>query len=199
MEIAGGVVGIVGLADLYSACKEAIEAFNSYRHFESESRYFIDRFNLDKYLLQRWANYVEIADSKLNEKHHTSLDDRKVKSLIKSTLFSIQEIFTNIEGTSSILQPEEKISNLLDFIYLLRSIQRRLTNQNPNSVSILKRNKFKWALGKKATLSTQIGIFGLLVDKLHSVISISELNEVSKPGLRQWMNKLAHSLSDISA
>lgn len=198
MEAAGLAIGIAGLAGLFSACKEAVEQVDSYRHFGSESRQIVSRFNANKLLFQRWADHVGFANNKLKEVHHSSLDDVTVAWTIRTTLSCIQEILENTEGTSSTLQLELQNSNLLDPTHLAGSLQKRNINHGQNSRSVSKKKKLSWALGKKAKFSTQVEFFGILVKDLYSVVPIPNVCDVSDPDLKQWIDKHEHSLSGNS-
>lgn len=194
MELAGGVISIVSLIGLVHTCNEAIEQFDSYRQFEYESRNIMTRFDLNKFLFRKWTDHVGIANNKLNEKHHPNLNDDKMTSLISETLFSIKEIFKNIEATSSALQRQREIENSFDFIDLLASLSKRSINQISNSASVSKRYKMSWAFDKNTKFNKEVETFGLLMKRLYRVVSIA----ISESELRQWMNKIASSLSDIS-
>jgi hypothetical protein len=194
MELAGGVISIVSLVGLVHTCNEAIEQFDSYRQFGYESRNIMTRFDLDKFLFRRWTDHVGIANNKLNEEHHPSLDDGKVASLISETLFSIKGILKCTEATSSALQRQRETENSPDFIDLLASLSKRPINQISNSASVSKRYKMSWALGKNTKFSKEVETFGLLVERLYRVVPIA----VSESELRQWMDKVAGSLSGIS-
>lgn len=198
MEVAGLAIGIAGLAGLFSACKEAVEQVDSYRHFGSESQQIVSRFKANKFLFQRWADHVGIANNKLKDVHHSSLDNVTVASTISSLLSSIQEILKNTEATSSTLQLELPNSNLLDPTHLPGSLQKRHTNHGPNSASVSSKNKLSWALSKKTKFSTQVEIFGLLVKDLYSVVPIPRACDVLDPDLKQWIDKLEHSLNGNS-
>lgn len=167
MEIAFGVVGLAGLAGLFKVCQEAIEQFESYRGFKNESRIVMNRFHVYKHMFKKWADYVGIADDKLNEKHHTSLDDREVASLISRTLFDIQETLKNMEATSTTLQ---RIDDPQDCTDLLGPLQRRPTGQSPKFASVSTRLRVTWALGKNTKFSKQVHTFIALVEDLYSVI-----------------------------
>jgi dTDP-4-dehydrorhamnose reductase len=104
MKLASEIISIVSLIDLVHICNETIEQFDSYQQFEYESRNIMTRFDLNKFLFRRWTDHVDIANNKLNEEHHSSLNDDKVASLISETLFSIKEILKSIKATSSALQ-----------------------------------------------------------------------------------------------
>jgi ankyrin repeat protein len=183
-DIALGVAGLGGLASLVKACQEATEQFESYRDFQHESRIVMNRFHVYKHKFRKWADYVGIVDNKLNEKHHTSLDDRDEASLISRTLFDIQETLKNIEATSTTLGES---NNPRDCINLLGSLQRRPTGQSPNSASVSRIQRASWALVKNTKFSKQVHTFTLLVEDLHTVIPIP-----------QWMDNDTGLLSGIA-
>jgi ankyrin repeat protein len=183
-DIALGVAGLGGLASLVKACQEAIEQFESYRDFQHESRIVMNRFQVCKHKFRKWADYVGIVDNKLNEKHHTSLDDPDEAELISRTLFDIQETLKNIEATSTTLGESD---NPRDSINLLGSLQRRPTGQSPNSASVSRRQRASWALVKNTKFSKQVHTFTLLVEDLHTVIPIP-----------QWMDNDTGLLSGIA-
>ena len=175
MDLALGIAGLAGLAGLFKVCQEAIEQFESYKGFKYESRIVMNRFHVYKHKFRKWADYVGIADNKLNEKHHSSLDDREVVLLISRTLFDIQETLKNMEATSTTLR---EIDNPQDCTNLLGSLQRRPTGQSPNSASVSTMLKVSWALGKNTKFSKQVHTFIALVEDLYIVIP--------NP---QWMDK----------
>lgn len=200
MEATGLIIGIAGLAGLFSACKEAVDQVDSYRHFGSESRQIMAQFEASKFLFQRWADHVGITNNNFNnlkELHHTSLDNVGV-ALIRTILLSIQEILKNTDGTSSTLQLELHNSNpLLDPTHLSGSLQTRPTTQGRNFAPVTKKSKISWALRKKTKFSGQVEAFGKLVGNLYSIVPIPEPCEVSDPDLKQWFDKLGHSLNGI--
>lgn len=167
-------LGVAGLAGLFKICQEAIEKFKAYRHFENESRNIMTVFDVDKLRYRKWAEYVGFADNELNDKHHASLDDGEVAWLISRILSIIQEILNNTAESSTILQLEREINKSQDSTSLSGSLYRRPIGQIPHSASVSKRFKLSWAVGKKLKFSEQVNNFGVLVEKLYSVVPIED-------------------------
>ncbi|MCJ1462826.1 hypothetical protein MMC07_001429 [Pseudocyphellaria aurata] len=194
MEVAGLIVGIAGLAGLFSACKEAVDQVDSYRHFEFESRQIQARFDISKFKFERWVKHVGSTNGELKEVHHTSLDNVAVAQAMRTILSSIQEILENADRTSSTLQLELQDSSSLDPSHPPGFLRKRPTNQGPNFAPVSKKSKISWALGKKTKISGQVETFETWVEKLYSIVQIP----MPDPDLKQLIDKLGHSLSEES-
>ncbi|KAF2188906.1 hypothetical protein K469DRAFT_541182, partial [Zopfia rhizophila CBS 207.26] len=54
MEPGGLAVGTVALASLFGTCLEALEKFDSYRDFRTDSRHLTTQFKADKLRFEKW-------------------------------------------------------------------------------------------------------------------------------------------------
>ncbi|KAK7409419.1 hypothetical protein QQX98_008380 [Neonectria punicea] len=60
METVGLVVGVAGLAGLFTSCLEAVDKVQSYQTFETDSYVLDTRFKVAKARFERWGPGVGI-------------------------------------------------------------------------------------------------------------------------------------------
>ncbi len=171
MEIAFGVVGLVGL---FGACMGAMERLHSYKFAGHESSYIIAAFNADKLLFQRWAEGVGIADNKLEDVHHPDLNNALVATVVGNILSSIRDIFKMTDSISSkllIASIDSEISSLKTTKGTSKGDLIDMKNSQPLTS---RRARVSWALGGKTNLTAQVEVFGLLVAKLYRVIPVEK-------------------------
>ena len=172
-------MGVAGLAGLFGACMGAMEHLHSYKIAGHESSYVIAAFDADKLLFQRWADSVGIAENKLEDVHHPDLDNAAVVSVVGNILSSIRDIFKMTDSISSKLL----LKSINSEMFSLQKTQdfpkgNLLGMKNTQSLDS-KRARISWALGAKTNLTTQVEVFGLLVEKLYGIIPIEKAGNFS--------------------
>jgi len=168
MDPIGFTIGVVGLAGLFSVCLDVIETVDSYKDYGPESRSIIAQFEADKHLFKNWAQDVGIDRDKTNNNYQNRLDDPETNLIVQKVLSSIQEIFSQTEGTVSNLQPAVDVGPT-SFPRGIHFLNTRQKSQNPGA-AISKRGRIGWSLRSKAKFIYQVQQFGALVQRLHSLV-----------------------------
>ncbi|MCJ1346752.1 hypothetical protein MMC31_004970 [Peltigera leucophlebia] len=174
MEIVGLAVGVAGLAGLFGACMGAMEHLHSYKTAGHESRYIIAAFDANKLLFQRWADGVGIAENMLEDLHHPALDDAAVALVVGKILSSIRNIFKMTDSISSKLLLKSIDSEMFSLKKMPGFPQGNLIDMKNTHSLDSRKSRISWALGGKTNLTTQVEVFGLLVEKLYGIIPIEE-------------------------
>ena len=202
MEVGGLLIGIAGLAGLFSTCLQVLDHIESFANFDPDTRHAVTRFKSDKLLLRLWADAVGIVDGKMRDEHHILLDDAAIQAMVKEILFNIYQIFDSAEGISRKLRPDleygkSKGADPGDFC---TSNLQKLT-AIPTLKS--KRNKIGWAIHGKTKFGAQLETFGILVEKLYSLVPPSNRsNDDSQRLVNTSLQEMLHgppgkSLGDI--
>lgn len=193
------LVGVAGLAGLFSTCLQVLDHIESFANFDSDTRHAITRFKSDKLLLRIWADAVGIVDGKLREKHHFLLDDAAIQAMVKEILLNICQIFDSAEGISKKLRPDlaysiSKAADSGDFC--TSNFQKLAIAPAPKS----KRNKIVWAIQGRSKFESQLETFGILVEKLYNLVpppnrSNNDSQKVVKTNLQEILHG-THGKSD---
>lgn len=162
LSLTFGVAGIVGLAGLFSTCLDVIDRVESYKDFGIESQSIFSQFEADKLLFQRWAQKVGISDRGLEDNHHKDLNDPETVLIVEKLFMSIHEIFSVTETTFLNLNQSLQVDSHVS--------QGRSQQYKIQSAS--KRSKLSWALKGKAKFITQVQQFGVLVQRLQSLVPL---------------------------
>ncbi|EXL65766.1 hypothetical protein FOPG_18027 [Fusarium oxysporum f. sp. conglutinans race 2 54008] len=91
METAGLVIGVAGLAGLFTSCVEALDKIQSYRTFGTDSHVLNTRFKAARARFERWGPGVGIEQGRLKHPHHPALDDKAVSDAVAELLHIIVE------------------------------------------------------------------------------------------------------------
>ncbi|KFA81732.1 hypothetical protein S40288_05985 [Stachybotrys chartarum IBT 40288] len=127
VEPAGLVIGIAGLAGLFSSCLEAIDTVTEYRSFASDSG------------LERWGHDVGFENGRLSADHDQRLDDTQTRSVVENLL-------TIINGTlGSDGRPHQAGRGHTHLDATLGNTSQFRTLEGVGSM----RRKLTWALGGK--------------------------------------------------
>ncbi|KAL9596193.1 MAG: hypothetical protein Q9179_004702 [Wetmoreana sp. 5 TL-2023] len=194
MEAVGLAVGVIGLAGLFNACKDAIAQFSSYKNADSDFRYIETRFLTDKALFDRWANGVGYAENQLDEiKFVSRLNGQDaVASVVRAILSSIPEILRSAEKASSAVRSQLPSIEPTNTAHSHGFSQRTPTIPDRKSLSVSTRTRIAWTISKKTKFNDQVEAFGVLVGKLYTLIPVLGLspNEKLDPGFAQLAERL---------
>ena len=137
------------------------------------SSYIIAAFGANKLLFQRWADGVGIADNKLEDMHHPDLDNTAVGLVVGKILSSIRNIFKMTDSISSKLLLKSIDSEMFSLKKMPSFSQENLIDIKNTQSLDTRRARISW-VGGKSNLTTQVEVFGLLVEKLYGIIPIEE-------------------------
>ncbi|RKK88949.1 hypothetical protein BFJ71_g12649 [Fusarium oxysporum] len=162
METAGLVIGVAGLAGLFTSCIEALDKIQSYRTFGTDSHVLNTRFKAARARFERWGPGVGIEQGRLKHAHHPALDDKAVSDAVAELLHIIVEAICDAGN----VPPRRARGTGFDN---KDSVERgRPTARNTMHES--KTNKMSWALWGKGKRTEQVEIFEKLVQQLHNLV-----------------------------
>lgn len=159
MEPAGLAVGTVALFSLFSTCLEALEKFDDYKNFRSDSHHLAVQFNADKVRFEKWGHSVGIDRDRESTSRHNALDDAKIYSVVENILSIIRGILTDANDISLPLKQGADTS----------STGQELPSKNKSQ---LHRNRLKWVLRDKTKRIAEVEYFSKLVQSLHNLVPI---------------------------
>jgi len=160
MEPVGLVIGIAGLAGLFSTCLEALDKFDSYRDFGTDLRHLATQFEADKLRFEKWGQAVGVQQDQALD-HHEALDDLQIRRTIDNLLSSIKQIGSNADDALLGVDTRTTWNNLLS---------RNQAQPHRSGPSDSKRSRLNWALRDKAKRVVQVEQFGKLVQSLYNLV-----------------------------
>jgi hypothetical protein len=167
MEATGLIVGVVGLAGLFSSCLEAVDKVQSYGTFGSDSQALDAQFKATKARFERWGPAVGIKQGRLLDTHQTALDSQEVKTAVEELLLAIKFIYDadDAGGVPPRRTPAIGPSNAVS------SGSQRLQGAH-NATSGSKRTKLAWAIWRKKGRTEEVELFEKLVQGLHDLVPL---------------------------
>ncbi|TQN72406.1 Vegetative incompatibility protein HET-E-1 [Colletotrichum shisoi] len=188
MEPVGLVIGVAGLAGLFSSCLEAVERFDSYKNFDRESRSLTTQFDAAKHLLEQWGRAVGIENGKLSDNHHPALDNGKTLQVVRKLLSSIQDFCggpddATLQTTTSLMDDDFLKSGLLP--------SQRMKQSRHGASANSKWRMTSWALTGKSKRTKNVQTVAVLVQHLYSLVPINDAKEI------QLSQKSSASAADI--
>jgi len=163
MEAAGLAVGIAGL---FSACLDAIEILDSYKHFETDIGSFSAQFDADKLLFRKWGTAVGIDQGCLAEEHHAYLDDPDTALVVEAILASIRDLELNASRIPPGPMPKAGAGQEPRHGLSSASLPRQQKKKDGPS----RKQKMAWSVRHKARYMSQVVQFGTLVERLHALV-----------------------------
>jgi hypothetical protein len=185
METAGVVVGIAGLAGLFSSCVEAIEKIQSYMSFEAESDILRTRFKAAQASFHCWGREVGIGSDKASETVGNSLKpgpfENGVDQEVQDLLRAIRALCH--EGDHSSTQKQSHPGNPLSSREPLALATAGGHNDGPGLViRTSKRRKIQWALWGKSKQIEKVNDFEKLVQHLHRLVPLASCDHQNNDG-----------------
>ncbi|PNP56426.1 hypothetical protein FNYG_15355 [Fusarium nygamai] len=154
METAGLVIGVAGLAGLFTSCLEAINIVQSYQTFRTDSHTLNTRFKVAKTLFEQWGLRVGIEQGRLLPHHHSGLDD-------ENTSVRVMELLHIIIKT---------ICDESNMPLYRTGTGGRDGEQAYTGMPGSRRQKLSWAVRRKGMRVEEIEIFEKLVDQLDKLV-----------------------------
>ncbi|KAK7426549.1 hypothetical protein QQZ08_007008 [Neonectria magnoliae] len=158
METVGLVVGVAGLAGLFTSCLEAVDKVQSYQTFGTDSHVLDTRFKVAKARFERWGTGVGIEQGRLLPNHHSLLDDKDTSTVVTDVLDIIIKAICDASNTS--LRRTRTAGPGDD------QGTHRPRHPAPES----RRRKMAWALRGKGGRTEQVELFEKLVEELHHLV-----------------------------
>ena len=165
MEIAGLAFGAASLVGLYSACIEAIDRIESYRHFGSDRKQLLSRLDANKDILQQWAERVGISPEGLLVPHDTRLDDSSTAKAAIQILTCIRDLLGH-SGQANDKPRQDHNQNTLSAPKRLWKLNAQSEPQAPSR----RRDKLAWTLYGKEKFESQVIRFTALVETLDRLV-----------------------------
>lgn len=172
MEPVSLVLGVVGLAGLYTSCLDAFDKARNYKTFRADARELHVQLDVERLRLSQWGQRVGFDQSHdtLRDHHHSALDNPKIFQTVRQALTAIKDIFESKEPGLA-----ERLSSI--------------GSKNAES----KRDKAIWAFRGKETSTERIEVLRVLVQGLHDLVPPKDHEEQSSG------EKYARELKSISA
>ncbi|RYC82128.1 hypothetical protein BFJ63_vAg14989 [Fusarium oxysporum f. sp. narcissi] len=161
METVGLVIGVAGLAGLFTSCVEALDKIQSYRTFGTDSHVLNTRFKAARARFERWGPGVGIEQGRLNHAHHPALDDKAVSDAVAELLHIIVEAICDAGNVPPRRARGTGFDNK-DSVERGRPTARNTMHESKTKVS--------WALWGKGKRTEQVEIFEKLVQQLHNLV-----------------------------
>ncbi|EXA02011.1 hypothetical protein FOWG_01713 [Fusarium oxysporum f. sp. lycopersici MN25] len=150
METAGLVLGVAGLAGLYTSCLEVVNIVQTYKTFRTDSHTLNTRFEVAKTLFEQWGLRVGIKDGRLLPYHHSGLDDENTSARV-------------IDLLHIIIKTIRDDNNMPPY---RTGAGRRDGEQTYTGMPGSRRQKLFWAIWRKGMRVEEVELFEKLVDQL---------------------------------
>ncbi|KAI9896030.1 hypothetical protein N3K66_009099 [Trichothecium roseum] len=92
MEVAGLVIGVAGLAGLFSTCLEAMAKVQDYVDYRSDLFMLETQLRAVKVRFEKWGKCVGVAEGKSLVNHHPALSDEQISRSVRELLECINNI-----------------------------------------------------------------------------------------------------------
>ena len=165
MEVVGLAFGAASLVGLYSACMEAVDRIESYRHFGSEKKQLLTRLDANKDIFQKWAKRVGISAEGLLFPHDTRLDDLNTAKAVTQVLTCIRDLFGD-SGQANYRLYQNQNQNTLSAPQRLCEPSIHSEPQAPSR----RRDKWAWTFHGKSKLESQVLNLAWLVETLDRLV-----------------------------
>ena len=163
METAGLVIGVAGLAGLFSTCLEVLDKVQAYQTSAIDLDVLAALFNATKVLFERWGTSVGIDKSRLLPEHHPVLDNKDATETVAHVLHIIIKTIcdaSNVrpDGGRAVGLGDDDSSGLTRpksrYVLKPEAIPRRLA----------------WVLWRKNLRVGQVELFEMMVHKLRELV-----------------------------
>jgi Prion-inhibition and propagation len=168
MELAGLIVGGVGLVGIYGACTEIIEHIDSYKNIAVEARPLLAEFEVNRTIFRKWAERVGLSNKGLASTHDSRLDDPDISNAVFQVLSCIRSILSGTSPVRNVLEGKGSQPRLLR-----QNTGRFDSPSEPTATthdSLRKRDRLGWSFGGKQKFASQVELFGAFVGKLNMLI-----------------------------
>ncbi|CAH0055033.1 unnamed protein product [Clonostachys solani] len=149
MEIAGLVVGVAGLAGLFSTCLDALDKTQEYRNSATDMHHLETQFQAEKLRFQQWGRDIGLERGEtLKESHHKALEEENTRKTIQEILQIIYALCQPGDGGSHRLNlsPGHQVS------------------------SSSRKQRVAWALWGKGKREGEVKLFKDLVQNLYNLV-----------------------------
>ncbi|CAH0028115.1 unnamed protein product [Clonostachys rhizophaga] len=181
MEVAGLVVGVAGLAGLFSTCLDALDKTQQYRNSATDMHHLETQFQAETLRFQQWGRDIGLKRGEtLKEGHHKALEEEDTRKTIQEIL---QIIYT-------LCQPGGEGSTRLN-----RSLGQHVSSSS-------RKQRVAWALWGKGKREEEVKLFKDLVQNLYNLVPPglpvrdATAEQASKATLADHLNK-AHLLDEV--
>ncbi|KAH7207392.1 hypothetical protein DER44DRAFT_615563, partial [Fusarium oxysporum] len=158
MDVTGLVIGVAGLAGLFTSCLEAVNIVQTYQTFRTDSHILNTRFKVAKTLFEQWGLRVGIEQGRLLPHHHSGLDDENTSTRVMELLHIIIKTICD-ESNMPLYRT---------------GAGRRDGEQTYTGMPGSRRQKLSWAIRRKGMRVEEVEIFEKLVDQLDKLVPSRE-------------------------
>ncbi|KAF5528825.1 ankyrin repeat domain-containing protein [Fusarium mexicanum] len=131
MDVTGLVIGVAGLAGLFTSCLEAVNIVQTYQTFRTDSRTLNTRFKVAKTLFEQWGS---TRGNRARQIATSSPFRPRRREYVQKGIKDIQQILARIEGEN-----RGKVSSLLPKLKLTSS-EPRYGASSTSGLTVLQMN-----------------------------------------------------------
>ena len=178
MEVVGLAFGAASLVGLYSACMEAVDRIESYRHFGSDKKQLLTRLEASKVIFQRWAKRVGISTEGLLIPHDARLDDLDTAKVVTQVLTCIRDLWGDLGQAN--YRPYQNQNQNQSYLSAPQRLREPGVQSEPQAPS-RRRDKLAWTFRGKSKLESQVLNFARLVELLDRLVPLYGSSDVRDP------------------
>lgn len=163
------VIGVIGLAGLFSSCLDAVGRIQSYQTFTTDSNVLYMCFNAARVLFERWGTEVGIERTTVSADRHPYLKDENLRLLVQQVLTAINSVIdeSNGNGEDDSMAKKDSTERRL---WWRKDSHRQRSSMSFNLASDSRTFKVQWALGGKAQREVLVTQFEILVERLQDLV-----------------------------
>lgn len=163
MEPVGLAVGVAGLAGLFSAVLETIDKVRDYKTFANDSQILAVQFEAESVRFEEWGRKIGLDQGQFPTDLATGIEQRTFNAV--RTL--VQYAYDILKADDSSKKKERVGSSALGE----ESYEMNSTGSAHHVTADSKKSKLKWVFGGKVDRAEQVRLFGVIVQKLHDLVS----------------------------
>ncbi|KAF2264794.1 hypothetical protein CC78DRAFT_532918 [Lojkania enalia] len=170
----GAVLGVAGLAGLFTTCVQGLNLIQLGRAFAQDYEFLQTKFEAQKVRFLIWGKVVGLVDG---TRYDSRLDDPTIRPIVSKILNHIQDLFSNERNFSRKygMRPDVgalATSSPVIFAETYRRFQSRL-NRTQKQATLL--TKSKWAIYDRQKFTILVNDFRDLMDSLDDITKSLQL------------------------
>ncbi|CAG7562554.1 unnamed protein product [Fusarium equiseti] len=107
MDVAGLIIGI---ASLYTACRDCYEFYTTVSGAETESSAHLRELQIQQSILKAWGFHWQIQNEDNSEPEHTRRKHTKLHQYLSSNRFKVEGIFKSLSALADTLSNQERLT-----------------------------------------------------------------------------------------
>jgi hypothetical protein len=195
-EIAGLVIGAVGIAGLYGTCIQLLDQIDTSKEIVHSANSSIARLAIAVHLLKDWGIAIGIEDGAVRNAHHAKLYDQSTRDLVFRALATLEVILSDQKRlgdryglTTAGSTPTTLATQISDKVKEISTTSKDHPSRKWN-------RRARWAIADRTKFVSLVAEVEVIVSRLYVLIPLERA--VTEEGLTmvQLTSKLAGMLSD---